>query len=822
MPKKYKHINAKFGDSERYTSVGGGPLKTILPDRNPQFHSDLLLSEINTAKKQFEQKLKQAKVRPLRPSFLFSVKTEPDSPLKITSLQDKKGNKVEIVGYFKDTKEVLLETKDLDLKTLSKKIYQYAKEKTNSEKNPRPKNEDLVASVSGILIPDYTKLISQELLDSPDTNYWVELEAKGGEFKSEQINKISIKKMTDYKKLFNLPVLESYKTNERLYFFTKLSANQIIQICSETECEVFIYHAKKASVGYRNWLTFKVPQKDLTENIKNVLINPPSKNASVVTILDSGIAEEHPLLSGFVNYACSVIPSDNSVGDWHGHGTQMAGTVLYNDLSKILEAGLYNGEYFLESATIYHPATSNDEKYWPVLMNNAIEKIEENNSNAKRVYITAVTNENPPGEVHTRWSQSLDKLAYGDGNKSRLLCVSIGNTKKCLASGYVYKDTNLEETIDDPAQSINALTIGAYTELTDIIPVHAGKYQPVAEKHNFSPFTRANDFELYPIKPEIVFEGGNAACDKFSPSEMDSLSLLTTCKDFTKGQFLSTFNGTSCSTALAGQFIAKLINNYPDYKPETIRGLVVHSAKWSNKMNAFFPSNANGKNEKLALCGYGIPNLDYALNCTNKKATIVIEDIIRNDIDGEGRFVKYFKLPFPKYLYQKDLNAEVAVSMTLSYFAEPNETAYAIKSKYRGLDLSFDIQRTNEKLEEFKTRCNGTYREKYKKANQGKKFKIEAKDYNWEIGKQRREKGTIQSDRFKVNISEINEDSYIGVFGQPGWWDKEKQRRKGKMHFSLIVTVELNSQIDMDIYNYIEQKVAVPIPVSSEVEIPIK
>ena len=66
------------------------------------------------------------------------------------------------------------------------------------------------------------------------------------------------------------------------------------------------------------------------------------------------------------------------------------------------------------------------------------------------------------------WSGRLDQLTSGvDDNNKRLFIVCAGNvTDKDIASRY--PDAQLSDSIHDPAQSWNALTVGAYTEIDKI------------------------------------------------------------------------------------------------------------------------------------------------------------------------------------------------------------------------------------------------------------------------------------------------------------------------------------------------------------------
>lgn len=119
-----------------------------------------------------------------------------------------------------------------------------------------------------------------------------------------------------------------------------------------------------------------------------------------------------------------------------------------------------------------------------------------------------------------------------------------------------------------------------------------------------------------PIKPEVVFEGGNMGVDSFSATSMSSLQLLSTYHDIPSRLF-ATFNATSAATALASKFAAEIYTEYPKLWPETVRALVVHSAEWTESMKKQFTYPKKTKRQTAQhltrVVGYGVPSLQKAL-----------------------------------------------------------------------------------------------------------------------------------------------------------------------------------------------------------------
>ncbi|MFW8177747.1 S8 family serine peptidase, partial [Klebsiella pneumoniae] len=77
-------------------------------------------------------------------------------------------------------------------------------------------------------------------------------------------------------------------------------------------------------------------------------------------------------------------------------------------------------------------------------------------------------------------------------------------------------------------------------------------------------------------------EGGNKLLspNRDEITNTTELSLLTTSGRATN-QLFEVNSDTSAACALVSRQAALLMAQYPEYWPETIRGLLVHTAKWT-------------------------------------------------------------------------------------------------------------------------------------------------------------------------------------------------------------------------------------------------
>ena len=309
-------------------------------------------------------------------------------------------------------------------------------------------------------------------------------------------------------------------------------------------------------------------------------------------LLDTGVNRGHRLLAPALNANdLHTVEPGWGTDDAAGHGTEMAGLALAGDLNELL-AGTDPVEidHRLESVKLIplDGVPGAGPRHHGYLTVEAAARPEVTAPFRRRVFGMAVTARDDRDRGRpSAWSAAIDSLAVdfdGDGANPRLLVVSAGNVRDSNAWSD-YPDSNDTDGVHDPAQAWNALTIGACTDLVRITEPDAGGYSPIAPEGGLSPFsTTSVTWDRYwPLKPDVVFEGGNAAKDAFSAVAMHSLSLLTT-HHLPANRLFTTTNATSAATALASRFAARVMASYPGLWPETVRALIVHSAEWTDTM----------------------------------------------------------------------------------------------------------------------------------------------------------------------------------------------------------------------------------------------
>jgi hypothetical protein len=414
------------------------------------------------------------------------------------------------------------------------------------------------------------------------------------------------------------------------------------------------------------------------------------------------------------------------------------------------------------------------------------------------------------------WSAAIDATTsgYADDIK-RLMIVSAGNVTAKNWSNYV--SSNILSEVHDPGQAWNALTVGAYTKKIKIKSKDLIGFNPIAAYGGLSPFSSTSTmWNKWPIKPEVVFEGGNAAKDSSNFStEHDDLMLLTTAHNISQNQFV-TFGMTSAATALASNMAAHIQADYPDAWPETIRALIVHSAQWTEEMEKQFLNDKSKRDytNLIRACGYGVPNLERAMFCASNSLTLIAQDEIQPfDKNKSGQTttkdMNLYNLPWPIEILRDLGETPIEMRITLSYFVEPGpgEVGWDDRYRYPSHVLRFKLNSPNEERTEFVKRINKFAREVDEKPDtEGRK--------DWIIGDNQRNLGSIHSDIWKGKAVDLANSNLVAVYPATGWWRSRSHlnRWNKKCRYSLLVSIH-TPKITNDIYVAVLQKIKPPIPI---------
>lgn len=585
----------------------------------------------------------------------------------------------------------------------------------------------------------------------------------------------------------------------------------------------------------QEWLQSILDRVTLSDNI-----------STCVSILDTGVNYNNRLLSAVScdEYSASWDPEwpkydqYQPLAPFNDHGSLQAGLAAFGNLMDVvLEDDDIHVSHIIESARILPPEGNNDPLLYGAITVGAAYKLEVDRPDFNRVYSLAVTSdhERESGKPSS-WSAEIDQFISGmqDG-KRRLFVISAGNNLDLRPDQDYWDQVNLAE-IEDPAQAWNAITVGAYTELTTNDDPYFAGWSPFALEGDVAPSSRSSvnwDWRKQaPLKPDIVAEGGNRLLspDKTEVSNEDTVGLLTTSGK-TTGQVFERGGDTSAACALVSRCAAQLTAEYPEFWPETIRGLIIHSAEWTPRMMERFGllsavhSPKVAKETLLRTVGYGVTDIDRARYSADHALTLVAEGEIQPFIkphdasassDPKLNQMKLYQLPWPlQELQELPPDLEVKLKVTLSYFIEPNpgRRGYRTRYSYQSHGLRFETIRPGQSLKNFRSYINGL-------ANMDGYDGPEGDNDGWFLGEQLRTRGSVHSDEWIGSAQDLADMHTIAVFPVGGWWKYRtaEDRWEHNVKFSLLVSIEVPDE-NVDIYSAIENEIQVAIESQVAVEI---
>lgn len=561
-----------------------------------------------------------------------------------------------------------------------------------------------------------------------------------------------------------------------------------------------------------------VEQAQWVDDLAQRTTFPANPNPGYVSLLDTGVSRAHPLIRPALDIG-DRHAADPAWGtdDVKGHGTQMAGLALYGDMTHELQlVAPVQVTHRLESVKLIPDAGHNPHELLGVITRNAINAVEVNHPRRRTFTMASTTEDDTPHDgAPTSWSSEIDQLTAGvsgDRREPRLLLVSAGNTDNSTFNNGNYLDRcdHEDNEIESPAQAWNAICVGAYTEKTQLPPGETGV--ALAPFGDLSPSSRTATWKSHwPIKPDVVLEGGNWVAGPMPPPMRHGpLSLLSTDRRYPIRSF-SFMHDTSAATALGAKCITELWSEYPSFWPETVRGLFVSSARWTAQMKSHLPP-APSKGSYAVLFrryGYGVPDLARAKRSASNALTLVIEDTITpyalspktgSPIHNE---MKLFGLPWPVEALRALNNAQVTLRVTLSTFISPNpsEPARGSKFGYASHNLRFKLNKADESLEQFTARISAA-------AEKPDGPESEADD-GWEFGRNRRDVGSLHVDQLTCSASDLARRNLIAVHPVTGWWKSKTQLGENppRARFSLIVEIDAG-ELDIDLYTEVQAEVA--------------
>lgn len=813
LPHFYLHDT---GRSEPYTTRMRGRTAAA-PIRDREEHARQL-EELLGAALHIRQEQLRAPIEgePASDGFYLQFQLPPGNEGFLNGLEDRRRH-VELVSVKRGEQEnspifATVFVPDRAADYLQRKLRAYRQ----TAQQERARNQNLINRIDSVNLANLHALFTddEELFPPDDDPIWWEVWLRGPGLRPQfQLAARSLNIRTQPEEVIEFP------EREVTLAFANASSLGTLLLRTDSVAELRVARDNPSQFVEMD----NVEQREWLAALANRVVSPGA-GAVAITLLDSGITHTHPLLLPAIQVAdLHAYRPEWGTGDsgvWHGHGTAMGGIALYGDLAEaLLSSGPLPLPYRLESVKMLRPdGIQHDRKLYGRITRECVARVEIEAPQRPRAFCMAVT-----ADVGVRrgrpssWSAAVDKLCYGDETVRRLLLVSAGNVDPADVPPNNYLNRNDVEPILNPAQSWNAIAVGAYTEKSQIVDRTFEGWRPVAPVGELSPSSRTSlTWERqWPIKPDIVCEGGNYATDGTTVDSPDDLGLLTTHYNPIVQQF-KILGDTSAATAGAARICGRVLAARPTLWPETLRALLVHSAEWTGAMQARF-NGARMQHEKLALLrryGYGVPDSTRALLSARNDATLIVEDALQpfwKDLNGavKTKHMHLHSLPWPRAELEALGGVEVSLRLTLSYFIEPNpgERGWTTRHRYASHGLRFALKRRLESVDEFRARINRAV----ELEDQGAPQETGADD--WFLGIIRNS-GSIHSDKWFGSAAELARRDAIAIYPIGGWW-KEKpalERYDRRIRYALVVSIQAEAAA-VDIYTPIQTAIATPVAI---------
>ena len=398
------------------------------------------------------------------------------------------------------------------------------------------------------------------------------------------------------------------------------------------------------------------------------------------------------------------------------HGTTMASLIIHGDLNHKLPA--LDSKLYVRP--IMHPVNTSqegipDNELFVDVLHKAIREIGEDPDLKKTIRIINISIGNPNRPFIYALSPEAKMLDWLSEKYNLLILVSSGNksqdffldktegefnklsekTKNKILYDYLWNDQQCMKIIS-PSESINAITVGA---------LHFDYSNPSSPSNLIDPITSGYP-ALYScfgggyanaIKPDCVNIGGRNFYSLFGVNSMPA-RLRINNNNQQQGPGLKTASclggltsttyscGTSDATALSSRICAELLTvlrNTPNINIPTafeaiaIKTMFIHCCSWENlgaNLSKDYVPNIprQQKREVLKWIGYGYPNPERSLFCTDQRVTLIGYGQLSQNQQTEVLF------PLPKCLISKAVKKRLTITLSWMSPIAPNNQTYKL------------------------------------------------------------------------------------------------------------------------------------------------
>lgn len=397
----------------------------------------------------------------------------------------------------------------------------------------------------------------------------------------------------------------------------------------------------------------------------NFSVTPSQISLNPVIILDRPINANHSLLAG------AVVSHDGGIP--HDHGTSVASLVICGpEISPSNNVIQKNSIITINLDPFRSSGIENKVReiveFYSTRMPLVIINLSANNKNLIKPY-----KRNPVDKL----TQLIDELSW---KYNCLFVVSAGNIgtntieparlKALIDTGYPTYFNSEYTKVLPPGDSMNAICVGSIA--------NAESTRSVAKIKGPGPHTRGNIEGNNFQKPDLVDCDSN--CCIVAPGVFGSEDNGPYMAAADNNRLLRRSLGTSFAAPLVTFAAGVIHNEYPTYKNNTIKALLIHAADEN------IATHIGDAKLRKGLIGNGQPKLDTALYSLNTSSTIVVEDKI------SPNQIKKIAIPIPASISGSS-KKRMRLKMTLVYNPPINTSDL---NNYNPIEISARLLREDE------------------------------------------------------------------------------------------------------------------------------
>jgi len=392
MPRDLNHIIISgYASSESYTSPGQGRDRVVAIPRIRGAHGSNVRDQLRIAINTFRQETDTDYV------YLEFI-SEVDCLLAFDSFEDGRSGDHRFVSSKLET--VIIDGIEheryracvfLNTNGISKflnKIEAYLDENKNTP-NGNPRHQKLLNNIADIQSATLESFWQEIEVPFPndDEDVWWEIWLRRDNYEndihedSEIISNLlgNNVQVAERRLLFPEHIVRMIRTNASLLSTTLLYSDKLAELRKPKEAADFFTGLEDSDA--QEWV----------QDLKQRTINRVTDDSVLITILDTGVNRGHPLLEDFLpeGNMDSVNPEWGTADSLqHGHGTQMAGTSLYGDLTDLLQdASQIEIHHSLESIKIIHPSNPHQPELYGAITEEATSRAIILNPQNKRIIL---------------------------------------------------------------------------------------------------------------------------------------------------------------------------------------------------------------------------------------------------------------------------------------------------------------------------------------------------------------------------------------------------------------------------------------------------